>query len=324
METKNYQLPVPMRNAKEIKLIEECNERYNKYIQPGIVAKTTQKIKNSLPDEVQNLKLPDFKKLSEQEVFTEAIRIATNSFGKLLEFAAKYSISTQFIIRRLNKFSSCDEIDSLDEVCLLRAYEIKKAVNNYKGIDMGAALVEGGVTAAAGIPGIAFNLVLSTFLYYRAVQTVAMFYGYDVKNDAEELRIAANVCLEAISPNVGGAEESMSVVGKVLVMSKAAAIQQMTANNKTWVEIASHGGIELLAAQIRALGNKGVAKSLERANIPLLEKNIFTDLLTQIGKKLGKKQLGKIAWKMSIGISGLLDFGQMTRIIEFADIFYCK
>lgn len=35
-----------------------------------------------------------------------------------------------------------------------------------------------------------FNLGLSTFLYYREVQSVAMYYGYDIKNDTAELVIA--------------------------------------------------------------------------------------------------------------------------------------
>lgn len=42
-------------------------------------------------------------------------------------------------------------------------------------------MIEGGGTGAFGFWGLPFNLVLSTFLYFRAVQSIAMFYGYDVK-----------------------------------------------------------------------------------------------------------------------------------------------
>jgi len=61
------------------------------------------------------------------------------------------------------------------------------------------AFAEGGATGYFGFAGLPLNLVLSMFLYYRAVQSIAMFYGYDVKHDSAELVIAGEVFMSALS-----------------------------------------------------------------------------------------------------------------------------
>jgi len=60
--------------------------------------------------------------------------------------------------------------------------------------------VEGGTTGAFGFWGLQFNIVLSIFLYFRAVQSIAMFFGYDIKNGSAELVIASEVFTNALSP----------------------------------------------------------------------------------------------------------------------------
>ena len=84
-------------------------------------------------------------------------------------------------------------MSSLDEICLLRSYDVAKAANKTYGQHMGAAAVEGGATGAVGFWGIPTNFALSMLVYFRAVQSVAMMYGYDVKEDPDELMIAGQV-----------------------------------------------------------------------------------------------------------------------------------
>lgn len=71
-----------------------------------------------------------------------------------------------------------------------------------------------------------FSIVLSIFLYYRAVQSVAMFYGYDVKNDSAELVIASEVFINALSPSSSGSDEMSSIIGKVMLMTEITAVKQ--------------------------------------------------------------------------------------------------
>ena len=80
-------------------------------------------------------------------------------------------------------------------------------MNKYRKHDLTVALVEGAATGVFGFAGLPFNIVLSTFLYFRAVQSIAMFYGYDIKNDPTELIIAGDVFMNALSPQSNGSDE---------------------------------------------------------------------------------------------------------------------
>ena len=119
---------------------------------------------------------------------------------------------------------------------------------------MGLALIEGGVTGAFGFTGLPFNLVLSTFIYYRAVQSIAMYYGYDVKNDSAELIIASDVFMNALSPKSKGSNEITDIIGKIMLMTELTAIKQTA--KKSWSDMAARGGLSLLITQMRALANK--------------------------------------------------------------------
>lgn len=75
----------------------------------------------------------------------------------------------------------------------MRSYEVAKIAADERLQHIGIAFAEGGSTGAAGFWGIPANLALSMLIYFRAVQYVAMFYGYDVKDDPSELVIAGEV-----------------------------------------------------------------------------------------------------------------------------------
>ena len=112
------------------------------------------------------------------------MKIVADGFKIVEEYAIKFTISEESILKKINEIVPNNNISSLNEVCLARGYDISKLVGSYKTKDIGLAFVEGGITGIFGFAGLPFNLVLSTFLYYRAVQSIAMYYGYDVKNDA--------------------------------------------------------------------------------------------------------------------------------------------
>lgn len=150
-----------------------------------------------------------------------------------------------------------------------------------------------------------------------------MFYGYDVKNDSEELVIASDVFSNALSPaNNDVNNEMTSIIGKIMVMSQAATVKQMS--KKTWTEMPSRGGIPLLLTQMRALANKASQKALEKAGQKGLENTLFKEVFEQIGKKLTKNAIGRSVLYFSAVFSSLVDTAQMNQVLEFADIFYQK
>lgn len=207
-------------------------------------------------------------------------------------------------------------------MCLARGYDISKAVESYKRQDLLWALAEGGTTGYFGFAGLPFNLVLSIFLYYRAVQSVAMFYGYDVKNDSAELVIASEVFMNALSPSSSGSDEMSSIIGKVMLMTEITAVKQTA--KKTWSDMAARGGIGLLLTQMRALANKSAQKALEKVGQKGLENSLFREIFEQIGKKLSKKALGKAIPVAGAVIGALFDTAQMNTVLEYADVFYNK
>ena len=205
----------------------------------------------------------------------------------------------------------------------MRSYDIAKSVNTYKNQDIFAATLEGGGTGALGFAGLPLNIALSTFLYFRAVQSFAMFYGYDVKNDSAEMVIASEVFTNALSPKTSDANNEMTnIIAKIMLMSQATAIKQTA--KKTWTHMIEKGGIPLLLAQMRALVNKSAQKALQNAGQKGLENSVFKETFEQIGRKLTLKNIGKAVPIASAVVGALMDTAQMKQVLTFADLFYQK
>lgn len=322
MEGKRYIVPEPVLNQKESKALTELTERYNKLITPGILAKTGSKIGKTIPEPVKKIGGNIKDTITEAELFEQCMKVVGEGFHILEKQAARMSISETAIVKQVNKSIKENEITSLEEVCLARGYDISKAVEAYKRQDLLWALAEGGTTGYFGFAGLPFNLVLSIFLYYRAVQSVAMFYGYDVKNDSAELVIASEVFMNALSPSSSGSDEMSSIIGKVMLMTEITAVKQTA--KKTWSDMAARGGIGLLLTQMRALANKSAQKALEKVGQKGLENSLFREIFEQIGKKLSKKALGKAIPVAGAVIGALFDTAQMNTVLEYADVFYNK
>lgn len=205
----------------------------------------------------------------------------------------------------------------------MRSYDVAKSVNAYKNQDILAATLEGGGTGALGFAGLPLNIALSTFLYFRAVQSIAMFYGYDVKNDSAEMVIASEVFTNALSPKTSDANNEMTnIIAKIMLMSQATAIKQTA--KKTWTHMIEKGGIPLLLAQMRALANKSAQKALQNAGQKGLENSVFKETFEQIGRKLTLKNIGKAVPIASAVVGALMDTAQMKQVLTFADLFYQK
>lgn len=318
----NLQIPVPVVNQKENEALDILTDRYNKLIEPGIIAKLGTKAEELIPQKLKIWGRDIGLNISEQEIYTQMMNVIGSGFKTIEEQAAKFSISEKQILRQINQ-SFPNQINRLDEICFLRSYDIAKSVSKYKEQDIFLAMIEGGGTGAFGFWGLPFNLVLSTFLYFRAVQSIAMFYGYDVKNDSAEMVIASEVFADALSPiNNNINNETVTIIGKVMMISKTEVVKQTA--KKSWAEMASRGGITLLLAQMRALANKYAKEALEKVGAQGLENSLFKDAFEQIGRVLSLNAIGKAVPFVSAVIAALIDTAQMKKVLEFADIFYQK
>lgn len=321
-ENKSILLPSPIIDAKEDSSLKKLTERYDKLVQPGKISKMGNKAASLIPQPVKQVGKVAKNTIAEQELFIQCMKVIADGFGILEKQAARLAVPENVIIKRINEASQGGEIDSIDAICLARGYDISKIVSGYKTQDRILALLEGGATGAFGFAGLPFNIVLSTFLYYRAVQSIALHYGYDIKNDASELVIASDVFMSALSPESKGMNEVTELIGKIMVMTEITTVKQVS--KKTWEEMASRGGITLLICQMRALANKAAKNALEKAGQKGLEESLFKGVFEQIGKKLTKQAVGKSIPFVGAFIGALFDIAQMNKVLEYADVFYNK
>jgi hypothetical protein len=319
---KQYVIPKPMINKKESELLVTLTEKYKKMTAPARLSMIGKKVAEIIPEPIKKAGRAAKEEITEAELFAQCMKVVAEGFSVLEKQAAKMTVSEKSIVKKINATTKSNEITNLAEVCLARGYNISKLVSKYKTQDLALALAEGGATGAFGFAGLPFNLVLSTFLYYRAVQSVAMFYGYDVKNDAAELMIAGDVFMNSLSPSSKGSNEISSIIGKIMVMTETTAIKQTA--KKTWSEMAARGGVGLLLTQMRALANKSAQKALEKAGQKGLGESVFKGVFEQIGKGLTKKAIGKAVPVIGAVIGGLFDTALMNTVIDFADVFYNK
>lgn len=318
----NYSIPNPIVNQRESEALKSLTAKYDKLITPSKTAQFGEKVKEHIPKEIIALGNTIGSSLSEQKLYNQMMKIIESGFKAVEERAAKFSISEKDILNRVNKYSTDLQIGSLNEISLLRSYDLAKLVNKYKNQDIVFAFAEGAGTGAIGFWGLPFNIVLSTFLYFRAVQSIAMFYGYDVKSDSSELDIASKVFTKALNPNGEMNDEVTNIIGKFMLMSEAGIVKQTA--KKTWTDMAARGGLPLLLTQMRALAHKSAEKALKNAGAKGLESSLFKKSFELIGKKLTLKAIGKMIPVVSAAIGALIDTAQMNKILEFADIFYQK
>lgn len=322
-ENTEFFIPTPIVNSKETASLDVLTKSYNKLIEPSKIVILGQKVGGLIPEKVKEFSSDITKNITAQELYQQSMELVAKGFKIVEEQAAKYSISEKTILKRVNKVIPDVKITEINEICFVRSYKLSKLVNSCKMQDNIAAFLEGGTTGAIGFWGLPFNFVLSTFLYFRAVQVIAMFYGYDVRNDSAEMVIASEVFANALSPTQNDVNnEITSIISKVMVMTQASVVKQTA--KKTWTDMASRGGIPLLLAQMRALANKAAQKALQNAGAKGLENSIFKEVLEQIGKKLTLKTIQKSVPVISALLGALIDTAQMDNVLKYADIFYQK
>lgn len=314
--------PDDVLDQKELAEIDRLAKRYQEITSPGFFTKVGKAFSDMLPDKLKETFAEGGKSISEQEFYLKAMDVIATGFGALEEQAARFTITEKTVINEANKILEPKQIGSLEEICFLRSYQVAKIADTQKLPNLGLALAEGGGTGALGFAGIVPNIVTSTFCYYRAVQSIAMSYGYDVKTDPDELMIAGEVFTTAMAPRANDQGEMANIIGKIMMITEAEAIKQTV--KKGWTEMASRGGMALLLAQMRALAHKAAKKALEKAGKEGLENNIFRSVFEQIGKRLTAKTIQRAVPLVSALIGALFDFGEMKKVLEFADIFYRK
>ncbi len=322
MDTTTYILPEPVVDEKEFQTFNHLAKVYEKMLAPTMASQAISKASEIVPDTIKDTLNTAKSAITDTDLFLQSMAVLGKSFQILEQFAAKVTLSEKDVVSKINRVTPANNISTLDEICLARAYDISSLVNKNNLVDIVATLVEGAATGYLGFAGLPFNLVLSTFLYYRAVQSVALFYGYDIKNDPDELAFASEVFISSVSPRNNADSEVSSVMAKVMLLTTTTSVQQTV--KKGWVAMAEKGGIHLLITQMRALAHNAAKKALEKAGKKGLEQSLFKEVFEQLGKKLTQKAISKAVPSFGAFTGAAIDSAQMIQILKYANVFYCK
>ena len=316
-----YLAPSPVVDEKEIAELDTLTARFESLIKPNPVAMLAQKAGDAVIQGTSKA----IAAIGKDDLYNESMGIISDAFSKVGDSASKVSVSEEYVVSEVNKALEGVRISTVEEVCFLRSYDLASIACEQRKQHLAFALVEG---AATGAPGLPCNLVLSTFLFYRAVQSVALFYGYDVKNDPAELELAGEVFMEAMSVgqslDIGDKPDGAvsAQITKLMMLGEVATVKQTI--NKGWAEMAKKGGACLVVAQIRAMGDAGVRKTLEKTGKKGLEAGIFKGIFEKIGKQLSKSVVSKAVPVVGGVLGAAFDTAQMNTILEYADLFYHK
>lgn len=318
-------IPNPILNQKELNTIDNLTIEYKKYIEPGALTKLAEKAQKNvlevIPDDVKTF-VNDLKEgLSEKEIFSKFATVMAKGYTEIESRASSLTISKQAIVEKMRKKGLY--VNSYEDICMLRGYEIESVLNLKDLTELVITGVQGGATGFFGFKGIPANIVLSTFLYFRAVQNIALYYGYDIKNDPSELQIASTVTMQALSPNIEEGGETLSaIIGKMMFMTKSTALRNSL--NESYKVMIEKGGVQLIFVQIRALANKAAEKAIREAGEKGLEKKVYSEILEQIGKSLSKKSAKKFIPGISMIVGAVFDTYLMSKVLRYAKIVYHK
>lgn len=330
-EQAKYNIPDPILNQRELDKIAQLNDRYKKMTLPNKVQQVFGNVGNGLvkivPQQVKDGanfikdKAGDAaNRVVEQQLVAKTLEVITKSFGIVQQEVSKYTIKKDWIIGEVNKVSGKNNIHSLEEFCLIRSYDLSKVNASQKNQHLALAAVEGGAFGAMNFVGIPLSIAVSTLLYYRAVQAIALQYGYDAVDDPDEMVIANEIFKSSMSPQDSTGTSSLSTtLAKVLALSEVQVVKDLS--KKTWVQFADNA-VGLLILQMRALANAAAKKALEKAGKQGLEKSLFRSTFTQIGKHLTKKSVGKMVPFVGAALGAAFDTAQMVTICDYADVFY--
>lgn len=206
-------LPTPVVDHREAALMKHLAVDYQKFTTPGRVSKgfaeAWRRVSQIAPDKLATLLGAATDAAAEAKIVRKAMEYASRGFGELVKHSSRFTLSRDAVLRAIRQAGL--EVAHFDHIPTLRSYKLEPIIQGRRGWSIAGAFAEGAATGAPGLFGVPFNIALSFFLYFRAVQDVALVYGYDVKNDPRELEIASQITLMSLAPTIGSGTETLAL-----------------------------------------------------------------------------------------------------------------
>lgn len=315
-----------MLDEREEKCLEILTKKYQELNEPSKLSVNARKTKEFLmsqfPQPLQD-QLQEFGgAVSQNKVWKLVMDMATDGFIVIQNLSAKYSINENSIVKKMKQLNN--EVNSIYDIRKMKGYEIESIVSSLDLSTQVQSALQAAPSGFFGLPALAVNIIASTFIQFRTVQLIAMHYGYDVKNNPEEMEYASEVLYNIfMNGKINGASGTSEIISKMMLEAELTTLRDAL-SKYTFKEMAEHGGIQLLYAQIRAISNKGVAKAVDAAGAKAIENKALKNLLNKISGKMTKKAGLKAIPIISAVLSVLIDAHQINKILKVANVIYHK
>jgi hypothetical protein len=311
---------------RETRLLEKLTEDYRVFVSPGrmtqAISALTKQIGAVAPERLRRLAADAVGIAAESDFIKTVLAHAGKGFQEIIKHASRFAQSPEKVVEVLR--SNGVQAESFEHICGHRSYQIERVCTGLNHRDVLAAVAEGAVTGAPGLFGVPFNIALSFFLYFRAAQSTALYYGYDVIGDPRELELASEVTLTSLAPNSETGTETLGgLIGKMMFAANVSALRH-SLGRRTYEEMAKRGGAELLYVQIRAMANKAAARALRGAGKEGLEGSVFRKMLERVGSGLPKEAGKKAVPLLGAVVGGLSDGHYMIRVLRGSNLIYHK
>ena len=309
-------------DEKEEKSLAVLDKKYQKFIQKSLVSKGKDKVVELLPDRVKDFVGGKMEFITDSDVWKKVMEMAADGFMVLQGLASKYTIRESDIIKRFQKRNH--DVNSLGDINHIRSYDVESIISSNDWKLYIQNITQAAPTGFAGMAGLPFNIVLATFLQFRAVQLIAIHYGYDVKNSQTEMDYASSVYLQIISKGkITDTDGYGEMIAKMMAQAELQSLKSAL-KSKTYAEMAEKGGLQLLYVQMRAIANKAAAKALNKAGQKEIENKALKKILEALAKQMAAKAGAKAVPIISAVLSVLIDTHQINKVITMANVIYQK
>ena len=160
----------------------------------------------------------------------KTISKATEGCLNALLWGADYTFSDEGVLTTVRERNNSlinlkavydsDDLESMD-----------LAADSYWNQNLVAAIVQGGVTGAVGLLGLAANLPALYTVVFRCIQQIALCYGFDTSKDEEKVFILGVLSIASTS-DVASKQAAMVFMRQI----------QVDIAKKTWKKLAEEGG----------------------------------------------------------------------------------
>ncbi|MDM5333522.1 EcsC family protein [Ureibacillus composti] len=217
--------------------------------------------------------------------------VLVNELGSYIQTGGKYLVSEKTTIKKIQTFSSLDEINSIEEIGKLPIEEMISISEKLRKNRVKFATVQGASTGVGGLFTLVVDIPMILGTALKTLQEIAMIHGYN-PNDQKE-RVFIVKCLQFASADIVGKEAILNELA--MMHEEKNSPQSMISQLKGWQEVfftyRDQFGWKKLFQMVPIAGiifgafaNKGMIEDVSEAGIMLYRKRRLYDKLHELEK----------------------------------------